>query len=203
MKVKKEDLLKIISILNKLALIDGELIDITEAFSIKQNTNKKYDIPNSFYVKANNSREKEIVRAWCEENNDIYHYSDWRENADKHFLLIKNGKYVCGRISEESIKEEGSEFKKISFEEFEYFVKKSKIKNEKWFVLYSSREEFDEINDNYNNHWGYRVSINEDGYCIDCPGKWVSSTSENNSKEGLIKRGYIQISFKDWKENYK
>lgn len=200
MKVKKEDLLKIISILNKLALIDGELIDITEAFSIKQNTNKKYNIPNNFYIKATNSREKEIVRAWCEENNGMYHYSDWRENADKHFLLIKNGKYMAGRPNEESIE---SEFKKISFEEFKYFVKNPKIKNEKWFVLYSSREEFNEINDNYNNHWGYRDSINENGYCIDCPGKWVTPISQENSKEDLIKRGYIQISFEDWKENYK
>lgn len=200
MKVKKEDLLKIISILNKLVLIDDELIDITEAFSIKQNTNKKYNIPNSFYTKATNDREKEIVRAWCEENNSMYHISDWRENAYKHFLLIKNGKYLAGSSNEEAIE---SEFKKISFEEFEYFVKNPKIKNEKWFVLYSSIEEFNEINDNYNNHWGYLDSINENGYCIDCHEKWVASISKVDSKEDLIKRGYIQISFEDWKENYK
>ena len=78
-----------------------------------------------------------------------------------------------------------------------------KIKHKKWFVLYSSREEFNEINDNYSTHWGYIDSINENGYCKDCPGCWVSSDSEDNSKEDLVKRGYTQISFKDWKENYK
>lgn len=200
MKVKKEDLLKIISILNKLSLIDEELIDITEAFSIKQNTKKKYNIPSSFYIKATNDREKEIVRAWCEENNSMYHSSDWRDNAHKHFLLIKNGKYVCGKYNEETIE---SEFKKISFEEFEYFVKNPKIKHKKWFVLYSSREEFQEIDEHYQLFWGYHDSINENGYCIDCLGYWVTSDSEDNSKEDLVKRGYTQISFKDWKENYK
>lgn len=200
MKVKKEDLLKIISILNKLSLIDEELIDITEAFSIKQNTKKKYNIPSSFYIKATNDREKEIVRAWCEENNSMYHSSAWMDNANKYFLLIKNGKYFCGKYNEETIE---SEFKKISFEEFEYFVKNPKIKHKKWFVLYSSREEFQEIDEHYQLFWGYLDSINKNGYCIDCSGGWVTSDSEDNSKEDLVKIGYIQISFEDWKENYK
>lgn len=200
MKVKKEDLLKIISILNKLALIDEELIDITEAFSIKQDARKKYNIPSSFYVKATNDREKEIVRAWCEKNNDMYHYSDWRKNADKHFLLIKNGEYVSGRPDEESIE---SEFKKISFEEFEYFVKNPKIKHEKWFVLYNSRAEFQEIDEHYHLFWGYNNTVNENGYCKDNEGYWVPSIGNGNDKINLAKKGYTQISIKDWRENYK
>lgn len=70
---------------------------------------------------------------------------------------------------------------------------------EKWYVLYSSREEFDIIKKYFNKNWNYYNTINENGYCNDqnvCSNNWVDL--KKGDEEDLINNNFIQISFEDF-----
>jgi len=66
---------------------------------------------------------------------------------------------------------------------------------EKWFILYSSREEFDIINKKFNKGWSYHKTTNINGYHNgDFTNNWVDRTESSNLK----KKGFKQITFKEF-----
>lgn len=72
---------------------------------------------------------------------------------------------------------------------------------EKWYVLYSNREEFDIINKFFNKNWQYYETINKNGYTniLNC-NNWIGLDYSRSDVNDLEKEGAIEISFKDFEK---
>lgn len=73
---------------------------------------------------------------------------------------------------------------------------------EKWYVLYSNREEFDIINKYYNKNWGFSSSSNENGYSnININNNWIDNNINNPINiSNLKKLNAVQLSFEKFTE---
>jgi hypothetical protein len=72
---------------------------------------------------------------------------------------------------------------------------------EKWYVLYSSREEFNIINDHFKKKWQYYESIHENGYTNNSRcNNWVGLDGYGSSINEIKSEGAIEISFKDFEK---
>jgi gamma-glutamylcysteine synthetase len=72
---------------------------------------------------------------------------------------------------------------------------------EKWYVLYSSREEFDIINNHFEKDWRYYETIRKNGYTnISHCNNWIGLEGSGSDINDLEKEGVIEISFEDFEK---
>lgn len=72
---------------------------------------------------------------------------------------------------------------------------------EKWYVLYSSREEFNIINDHFKKKWQYHETIDRNGYTnISHCNNWVGFDGFGSDINQLKSESAIEISFEDFEK---
>ena len=113
----------------------------------------------------------------------------------KHIYLDKT---LVGAIHTEMEGEQNWNFKAEDLEHYEEFVLPKC-----WFVLYNTKEEFDLLNQFYGKGWAYCDYENKCGYHNNGGNQihtnnWVESSEK--SKQELLEKGYIQITFQQFQK---
>lgn len=121
MKVKKEDLKKLINILEELYNKGDKVIDITNSFNIPK-YKEDFTIPDNWYLsKTDNEHYWEILAKWIKIKGNVLgghpQGKDWEiEYPSKYVCSYSETKYfVGGNVL-------NHEFKEITWEQFEEYI---------------------------------------------------------------------------------
>lgn len=118
MRIKKEDLDKVIFLLQELSndSNNSDMIDISDAFS---SFKKNKEISSRIIFRTEGQDQEEYIKNWLKLNLDLYEGSDWKPNPSRYYLFLDKGKYIGGSTKIDSYKG----FEKITFEELKEYMK--------------------------------------------------------------------------------